>query len=83
MLEKEYNKPFDHIIIISPTLWWNKTYHAKDWIKNDDKILLIEPKEKLYQWIEKLLQLLECLEALFIIDGIIADEGLDKKRQPY
>ena len=44
--------------------------------------MLIEPKEKLYQWIEKLLQLLECLEALFIIDDIIADEGLDKKRQP-
>ena len=60
----------------------NKTYHAKDWIKNDDKILLIEPKDKIYQWIEKLLQLLACLEALFIIDDIIADEGLDKKRQP-
>ena len=44
--------------------------------------MLIEPKEKLYQWIEKLLQLLECLEALFIIDDIVADEGLDKKRQP-
>ena len=44
--------------------------------------MLIEPKDKLYQWNEKLLQLLACLEALFIIDDIIADEGLDKKRQP-
>ena len=54
---------------------------TKDWIKNDDKIWLIEPKDKLYQWIEKLSQLLESSETLFIIDDIIADEGLDKRRQ--
>ena len=81
MIEKEYNEHFDYIIIICPTLQWNKTYHAKDWIKNDDKLWLIEPKDKLYQCIEKLSQLLACLETLFIIDDIIADEGLDKRRQ--
>ena len=42
---------------------------------------VIEPKDRLYQWIEKLLQLFACLETLFIIDDINADEGLDKKRQ--
>ena len=81
MIEKECNKHFDYIIIICPTLRWNKTYHSRDWIKNDDKVWLIEPKDKLYQWIEKLSQLLARSETLFIIDDIIADEGLDKKRQ--
>ena len=76
------NKYFDYIIIICPTLWWNNTFHAKNWIKNDDKVWLIEPKAKLYQWIEKLSQLFACLETLFIIDDIIADEGLDKKGSP-
>ena len=42
---------------------------------------LTEPKDKLYQWVEKLQQLIACLETLFIIDDIIADEGLDKRRQ--
>ena len=37
LIEKEYNKHFDYIIIICPTLRDNKTYHAKEWIKNDDK----------------------------------------------
>ena len=46
--EKEYNKHFDYIIIICPILQWNKTYYAKDWIKNDDKVWLIRPKDKLY-----------------------------------
>ena len=81
LIEKEYDKMFDYIIIICPTLRWNKTYHSKDWIKNDDKVWLIERKDRLYQWIEKLSQLFARSETLFIIDDIIANEGLDKRRQ--
>ena len=44
LIEKEYNKHFDYIIIIRLTLWRNKIYHSRDWIKNDDKVWLIEPK---------------------------------------
>ena len=32
LIEKEYKKHFDFIIIIRPTLQWNKTYHSKGWI---------------------------------------------------
>ena len=83
MIEKEYNKHFDYIIIIYPTLRWNETYRTKDWIKNDEMVWHIEPKDILYHWIEKLSQLLACLETLFIIGDIIADEGLDKKGSLY
>ena len=39
LIEKEYNKNFDHIVIICPTLRENnETYHAREWIKNDDKV---------------------------------------------
>ena len=82
LIEKEYTKHFAYIVIICPTLRWNKTYHFKDWIKNDDKVWLIEPKDKPYQWIEKFSQLLARSETLFIIDVIIGDESLDKRRQP-
>ena len=82
LIENQYNKHFDYIIIICPTLRWNKTYHSKDWLKNDDKVWLIEPKDKPYQWIGNFLQLLLDLETLFIIDDIIANKDLDKKRQP-
>ena len=83
LIEKEYNKHFDFIIIICPTLRENnKTYHIKEGIKNDDNVWLIDPKENLYQWIKKLSELLRFLEVLFIIVDIIANESLDKKRQP-
>ena len=57
-------------------------YHAKEWIKSDDNVWLVDPKDNLYQSIKKLSELLRFLEVLFIIDDIIANEGLDKKRQP-
>ena len=76
LIEKENNKHFDCIIIIYPTLRWNKTYHSREGIKNDDKVWFIEPKDELCQWIEKLSQLLLYSETLFIIDDIITDECL-------
>ena len=99
LIEKEYSKYFDHIIIICPTLRYNNTYHSKEWIKKDDSIWLIEPPKyiirrtfrnnktvsekvsELCYWIGNLSQMLACSEILFIIDDIIADVGIDKKRQ--
>ena len=82
LTEYQYNKHFDYIIIICPTFRLNKTYHSKDWLENNHKVWLIEPKEKLYQWIGKLSQLLLGLETLFTIDGTMANKDLDKNRQP-
>ena len=48
-------------------------------IKNDD--WLVDPQDNLYQWIKNLSELLRFLEVLFIIDDIIANESLDKRRQ--
>ena len=82
LIEKEYNKHFDYIVIICPTLLEiNKTYHAKEWIKNDDKVWLVDPKDNLYQWIKKLSELLRFLDELFIMNDIIANKSLDKRRQ--
>ena len=81
MIEKEYSKHFDYIIVICPTLRWDKTYHSRDWIKSDDKVWFIDSKDKLYWLIEKLSQLSACSETLFIVNDITADESLDKRRQ--
>ena len=48
----------------------------------DDNVWLVDPKDKIYQWIQKLSEFLRFLEVLFIIDYIIANKDLDKRRQP-
>ena len=82
LIEKEYKKHSDYIVIICPTLRENSTYHAKEWIKDNDKVWLVEPKDNLYQWSKKLSGLLRFFEVLFIVDDIIANENLDKRIQP-
>ena len=81
-IENQYNNHFDYIVIIYRTLWENKkTYHAKEWIKNDDNVCLIDPKNNLYRWIKKLSELLRFLKVLFKVDDTIANKSLDKRRQ--
>ena len=82
LIEKEYNKHFGCIVIICLTLKENFTYHVKEWIKTDDNIWMVDPKDSLYQWVQKLSQLLRFFEVLFIFDNIISNKDLDKRRQP-
>ena len=82
LIERQYNNHFDYIVIICPKLQENDTYHSKEWIKNDDSVWLVDSKDNLYLRIKRLPELLRFLEVLFIIDDIIANENLDKKRQP-
>ena len=67
LIENHYKKHFDYIVIICPRL---------------QEVSLVDPKDNLYQWIKKLSELLEFLEVLFVIDDIITNESLDKRRQP-
>ena len=70
------------ILLSFATLQENSTYRAKEWIKNDDKVWLVEPKDRLHEWIKRLSEFLRFSEVLFINDDIIANESLDKRRQP-
>ena len=82
LIENEYRDHFENIVILCPTLRWNKTYLERSWVWKDNNVFCINPKSQLFDWIEKLSQILANEETLFIVDDVIADETLDKKRQP-
>ena len=82
LLEQEYRHHFDFILILCPTLRCNKTYLSRSWLHGDKKIFIVEPKNKLFEWIKNLSNEHVGDKTLFIVDDIIADETLDKKRQP-
>ena len=82
LLETEYKESFDFIIIICLTLRYNKIYQLRNWIWTDPYIILIEPSNQLYYWIEKIGNLLAGSKTLFLIDDISANENLNKRRQP-
>ena len=65
-----------------PTLAHNQTYKSQDWVWNDPEVILEEPVNQLYYLIEKYSKLLAGSKTLFLINDIIANEALDKCRQP-
>ena len=82
LLKNEYRNHFDFIVIICPTLAHNETNKSRGWVWNDPDVIPIEPVNNLYFLIEKISNLLTGSKTLFLIDDIIADEALDKCRQP-
>ena len=81
LLENEYRNHFNFIVIICPMLEHNETYKSRGWVWNDPDVILIELGNNLYYFIETISKLLSGSKALFLIDDIIADEALDKRRQ--
>ena len=49
LLESEYKGHFEFIIILCQTIRCNKTYLARSWIKEDDRVFLVEPGGKLLE----------------------------------
>ena len=82
LLETEYRNHFDFVVIICHTLRYNSAYKNRSWVSNDSDVIPIEPGNQLYYLIEKISNLLTGDKTLFLIDDIIADETLDKCRQP-
>ena len=82
LLETEYRNHFNFIAIICPILMYNSAYKNRSWVRNDPDVIPIEPGSQLYYLIEKISNLLAGDKTLFLIDDIIADETLDKRRQP-
>ena len=82
LLENEYRNHFDFIVIICPTLRYNSAYKSRGWVWNDPDVIPTEPENNVYYLIEKISNLLAGSTTLFLIDNIIADEALDKRRQP-
>ena len=81
LLENEHRNHFNFIVIICPTLRFIP-YKNRSWVWNDPDVIPIEPGNQLYYLIEKISNLLTGDKTLFLIDDIIANETLDKHRQP-
>ena len=59
----------------------NETYRSRGWVWNDPDVIPIEPGNQLHYLIEKISKLLTGSKTLLLIDDIIANEALNKRRQ--
>ena len=89
LLEKEYQCVFENIVILCPTVEWNKAYKTRSWIGDvrspKDKSIIVKPV--LPDGTEKLQELLRLFfvrfagsPTLYIIDDCSATKELTKKK---
>jgi tRNA A22 N-methylase len=61
LLEKEYRQVFEFIVILCPTLEWNKAYKNREWIGTNKKIIIVNPIVKEEEKLQELLRTTTCL----------------------
>ena len=89
LLEEEYRQVFKHIIILCPTIQWNKAYKNREWIGDVRKpktknITIVNPivneEEKLQELLRMFFKKYAGHSTLYIIDDCSATKELTKKK---
>jgi Rad3-related DNA helicase len=84
LLEKEYCQVFEYIVILCPTLEWNKAYKNRKWLGGNKKIIIINPivkeEEKLQELLRIFFKKYAGYSTLYIIDDYSATKELTKKK---
>lgn len=80
LLEDPYRNRFHHIVILCPTIRYNKTYQERSWIWRDPEIYVVDPGVRLHEWIRVFYYLFQGERVLYIIDDCSASKALTKKK---
>ena len=84
LLEKEYRGVFKHIVILCPTIKWNKAYKNREWIEKTKNIEMVNPivndEEKLQELLRVFFHKYAGSPTLYIIDDCSATKELTKKK---
>lgn len=84
LLENQYCRIFKYIIILCPTIQWNKAYKNREWIGKTKNIIIVNPivreEEKLQELLRIFFNKYAGQPTLYIIDDCSATKELTKKR---
>ena len=80
LLESHYNGVFQHIVILCPTIKYNKTYQEREWIWIDKEIYIIDPGERLQDWLRFFFEIFQGESTLYIIDDCSSNRALTQKK---
>ena len=79
LLENYNNNCFKHIVILCPTIKHNKTYKDRPWIWTDREIYIVNPGERLHDYLHVFYDCFQGEPTLYIIDDCSATKALTKK----
>ena len=80
LLEGPYREFFQHIVVLCPTVRHNKTYQQCPWIWTDPDVYLLDPGERLHDYLRAFYHVFMGEPTLYIIDDSSASTALTKKK---
>ena len=80
LLEGHYRGFFQHIVVLCTTVRYNKTYQQCPWIWTDPEVYLLDPGERLHEYLRAFYHVFMGEPTLYIIDDCSASTALTKKK---
>lgn len=80
LLEGPYRGVFRYIVILCPSIRFNKAYRARGWVWNDPRIFIVNPGEHLHEWLMWIYDTFKGRPTLYIIDDMAGSKALSKKK---
>ena len=78
--EGPYRGFFRHIVVLCPTIEHNKTYKQCPWLWTDPEVYVLDPGERLHDYLRAFFLVFKGEPKLFIIDDCSATKALTKKK---
>ena len=79
LLEGPYRGFFRHIVVLCPTIE-HKTYKQCPWLRTDPEVYVLDPGERLHDYLRAFYLVFKGEPTLFIIDDCSATKALTKKK---
>jgi hypothetical protein len=80
LLEGPYRGVFRYIVILCPTVRYNKAYRSRSWIWCNPRIYIVNPGEHLHEWLRFFYNAFKGQPTLYIIDDMSASKALSMKK---
>ena len=80
LLEGPYRGIFRHVVVLCPTIEHNKTYKQCPWLWTDPEVYVLDPGERLHDYLRAFYLVFKGEPTLFIIDDCSATKTLTQKK---
>ena len=80
LLEGVYRATFRHIVILCPSVRYNRAYQDAAWIWADPEVYVLDPGERLHDYLRAFYTVFKGKPTLYIIDDCSARKALTKKK---
>ena len=80
LLEGPYRGIFQQIVILCPTVQYNDTYQQRHWIWMDPEVYIVNPGERLQDYLRAFCRVFQGSPTLYIVDDCSAMKALTKKK---